>query len=103
MAVKPITNKQVVASSQINRGKQTSTKDIKDNSSNRKQSFTPGINLSDNYAITLKNVDTAIIGHVKNVIRPKVKEANEEVENGIYDPMLEVAKHILNNYKIERR
>lgn len=33
----------------------------------------------------------------------KVKEANEEVENGIYDPMLEVAKHILNNYKIERR
>jgi len=33
----------------------------------------------------------------------KVKEANEEVENGIYDPMLECAKHILNNYKIERR
>ena len=36
-------------------------------------------------------------------IMTKVKEANEEVENGIYDPMLEVAKHILNNYKIERR
>ena len=33
----------------------------------------------------------------------KVKEANEEVENGIYDPMLECAKHILNNYNIERR
>lgn len=36
-------------------------------------------------------------------IMTKVNEANEEVENGIYDPMLEVAKHILNNYKIERR
>jgi len=36
-------------------------------------------------------------------IMTKLKEANEEVENGIYDPMLEVAKHILNNYKIERR
>ena len=33
----------------------------------------------------------------------KVKEANEEVENGIYNPILECAKHILNNYKIERR
>ena len=33
----------------------------------------------------------------------KVKEANEEGENGIYDPMLECAKKILNNYKIERR
>ena len=53
MAVKPITNKQVVASSGINRGKQTSTKDIKDNSANRKQTFAPGINLSNNYAITL--------------------------------------------------
>ena len=31
-------------------------------------------------------------------IMTKVKEADEEVENGIYDPMLECAKHILNNY-----
>lgn len=36
-------------------------------------------------------------------IMVKVKEADSEVENGIYDPMLECAKHILNNYKIERR
>ena len=33
----------------------------------------------------------------------KITEATEEVENGIYDPMLECAKYILNNYKIERR
>jgi hypothetical protein len=36
-------------------------------------------------------------------IMVKVKDADSEVENGIYDPMLECAKHILNNYKIERR
>ena len=36
-------------------------------------------------------------------IMTKVKDANSEVENGIYDPMLECAKYILNNYKIERR
>lgn len=36
-------------------------------------------------------------------IMVKVKEADSEVENGIYDPMLECAKDILNNYKIERR
>ena len=33
----------------------------------------------------------------------KVKEADNEVENGIYDPMLECAKNILNNYVIKRR
>ena len=33
----------------------------------------------------------------------KVKEAIKEAENGIYDPMLECAEQILNNYKIERR
>lgn len=33
----------------------------------------------------------------------KVKEADNEVENGIYDPMLECAKHIVNNYEIKRR
>ncbi len=80
MAVKPITNKQVVASSGINRGKQTSTKNIKDNSSNKSRSFAPGINLSKSYAITLKDIDTAVMGHLKNVIRPKVKEANETVD-----------------------
>ena len=33
-------------------------------------------------------------------IMTKVKDADSEVENGICDPMLECAKHILNNYKI---
>jgi len=79
MAVKPITNKQVVASSQINRGKQVSTKNTNADGNSRK-SFMPGINYSENYAITLKDIDTSIMSHVKSVIRPKVKEANETVD-----------------------
>ena len=79
MAVKPITNKQVVASSQINRGKQVSTKNTTADGNSRK-SFMPGVNYSDNYSITLKDVDSSVMSHVKNVIRPKVNEANESVD-----------------------
>ena len=82
MAVKPITNKQVVASSNINRGKQISTKNTNANGNSRK-SFVPGINYSDNYAITLKDVDTAVMAHIKDVIKPKVKEANETIDVGV--------------------
>ena len=80
MAVKPITNKQVVVGSNVNRGEQTSTKNLKDNSGNRSRSYIPGINLSENYAITLKDVDTAVLNHVKKVMRPKIKEANETID-----------------------
>ena len=72
MSVKPITNKQVVASSNINRGKQISTKDTNADGNSRK-SFIPGINYSNNYAITLKDIDTAVMTHIKNVIKPKVR------------------------------
>ena len=82
MAVKPITNKSVVASSQINRAKQVSTKNTTADG-NRKKSFIPGANYSKNYAVTLKDIDTAIMSHVKSVIRPKVKEANETVDVGV--------------------
>ena len=82
MAVKPITNKSVVASSGINRAKQVSTKNTKADGNNRK-SFIPGADYSNNYAITLKDIDTAIMSHVKTVIKPKVKEANETVDVGV--------------------
>ena len=78
MAVKPITNKQVVSSVNINRGKQVSTKNVK--AGNAKRSYNPGANLSNNYAITLKDVDISVMNHIKNVIRPKVREANETVD-----------------------
>ena len=82
MSVKPITNKQVVASSNINRGKQISTKNTNADGNSRK-SFIPGINYSNNYAITLKDIDTAVMTHIKNVIKPKVREANETIDVGV--------------------
>ena len=80
MSVRQITNKQVVVGANINRGKQTSTKNLKSRTSNRKQTINPGVRLDKNYSITLKDVDTSILNHVKNVIRPKVKESNETVD-----------------------
>tara|TARA_Y100000593_G_scaffold57685_1_gene107280 strand:- start:8456 stop:9325 length:870 start_codon:yes stop_codon:yes gene_type:complete len=80
MAVKPITNKQVVNNSNINRGKQVSTKNLKNNVGNRQATYVPGKNLSKNYAVTLKDVDTSILTHVKDVMRPSVKEANENIK-----------------------
>ena len=79
MAIKPITNKQVVVSTNINRAKQVSTRNLTAGSGNRSTSIIPGKDLSKNYAITLKDVDTAIISHIKNVMRPRLKEANETI------------------------
>ena len=82
MAVKPITNKQVVSTANINRGKQTSTRN-KIVRGNRETTIIPGKNYSNNYAITLKDIDTAVMSHIKNVIRPKVSEANETIDVGV--------------------
>ena len=80
MAVKPITNKQVVASSNINRAEQVSTKNTKIKSGNIARTIVPGNNYSKNYSITLKDVDTAVLGYIKNVIKPKVSEADTNVD-----------------------
>ena len=44
---------------------------------NHKRTVTPGGNLTNNYSITLQDVDTSILNHVKNVIKPTIREANE--------------------------
>ena len=38
-----------------------------------KQSVLPGNNFSNNFSITLKDVDTAVLNHIKNVMKPRVK------------------------------
>ena len=84
MAVKPITNKSVVASSGINRAKQISTKDSTPGRlGNSAKVFIPGHNYSKNYAITLKDIDTSVMNHVKNVIKPTIEEANETIDVGV--------------------
>tara|TARA_Y100001963_G_scaffold150464_1_gene231601 strand:+ start:429 stop:1274 length:846 start_codon:yes stop_codon:yes gene_type:complete len=77
MAVKPITNKQVVSRGFVSREKQVSTRNI---SGNQSKTVVPGLNFGKNNSITLKDIDTSIISYVKNVINPKIREANESIK-----------------------
>jgi|TARA_R100001015_G_C4611764_1_gene167195 hypothetical protein len=81
MAIKPITNKQIVSKESVNRANQVSTKDIsaKPNirSENAAVSYSPGSDFTKNYAVTLKDIDTSVMGFVKEIIRPTIKENNE--------------------------
>ena len=84
MAIKPINNKSLISSQLVNRGLQTSTKDVNNRSelqrsgdANQAMSFTPGGNLSENYAVTLKDIDGSVMNFVKNIIRPTIKENGE--------------------------
>ena len=78
MAVKPITNKQIV--SNPNRGKQTSTRNTTNRSGNSSRSYVPGLDITKGYSITLKDIDTTILSHVKKVMKPKIREANETID-----------------------
>ena len=57
MAVKPITNKQVVASSQINRATQRSLKSENQDIGNREKSIIPGKNFDKNYNVRFVLLD----------------------------------------------
>ena len=83
MAVNKITNKQVVNRELVNRANEVSTKGTTIRG-NRETTIVPGNNLSDNYAITLKDVDTAVLNHVKNVMKPRVRETNETFKIPVY-------------------
>tara|TARA_Y100000034_G_scaffold126001_1_gene176572 strand:+ start:472 stop:1338 length:867 start_codon:yes stop_codon:yes gene_type:complete len=78
MAVKPITNKQLVNNETVNRAEIVSSNTVANRSSNPKKTYNPGVNFSKSYAMTLKDVDTSIINHIKNVMRLKVRSSGEE-------------------------
>jgi len=81
MAIKPITDKQLVDKTTINRETQTSQRNLNTRGGgNESKTVLPGIDLSKQYSITLKDIDTSIIKYVKNVIKPVVQEANERVK-----------------------
>jgi len=83
MAVNKITNKQVVNKELVNRANEVSTKGTTIRG-NRETTIIPGNNFSDNYSITLKDVDTAVLNHVKNVMKPRVREANETLKIPVF-------------------
>ena len=83
MAVNKITNKGVVNRELVNRANEVSTKGTTIRG-NRETTIIPGNNFADNYSITLKDVDTAVLNHVKNVMKPMVREANENLKIPVY-------------------
>ena len=83
MAVNKITNKGVVNRELVNRANEVSTKGTTIRG-NRETTIIPGNNFADNYSITLKDVDTAVLNHVKNVMKPRVREANETFKIPVY-------------------
>ena len=81
MAIKPITDKQLVDAGNVNREAQTSQRNMNTRGGgNESQTILPGVDLSKQYSITLKDIDTAIMSNIKNVIRPTVQEASERVK-----------------------
>ncbi len=83
MAVNRITNKQVVNKESVSRVEQISTKNTTIRG-NRETTIIPGNNFSKNYSITLKDVDTSILNHIKNVMKPSIREANETFKVPVY-------------------
>jgi len=81
MAIKPITDRQLLDKTTVNRESQTSQRNMNTRGGgNDSQTVIPGVDLSKQYSITLKDIDTSIMSYIKNVIRPTVQEANEQVK-----------------------
>ena len=77
MAVKPITNRQAVISQTTNRAQQRSLKNRK--ISNRAQSVNPGLDFSKGFSISLRDIDESIIAHIKNIMKPTIRESGEVI------------------------
>jgi len=79
VAIKPITNTNALNKSTINRAKQTSIRSEKGNAKVviRKPG---GRDVGKGWAIGLKDIDTAIMGHIRNIMKPVVRESNEIIK-----------------------
>ena len=79
MAIKPVTNENALNKSEVNRAEQTSFRSEKGNARVviRKSG---GRGSGTNIKIGLKDIDVAIIGHMNNIMKPKVKESNEIIK-----------------------
>ena len=77
MAIKPITDKQLIDATTVNRETQTSQRNMNTRGGgNESQTILPGIDLSKQYSITLKDIDTDI----KSVIAEAAKFAQDSPE-----------------------
>ena len=76
MAIKPITNENATYESSVNRESQTS---IRSEKGNPKVVIKKpgGQNAGKGFSIGVKEIDTAVIKHIRNIMKPKIKEQNE--------------------------
>ena len=76
MAIKPITNENAGYESNVNRADQTS---IRSERGNPKVVIKKpgGQNAGKGFSIGVKEIDTAVIKHIRNIMKPKIKEQNE--------------------------
>tara|TARA_B100001564_G_scaffold327077_1_gene309809 strand:- start:319 stop:1161 length:843 start_codon:yes stop_codon:yes gene_type:complete len=79
VAIKPVTNTNAPNESTINRAEQTSIRSEKGNAKVVIKKGT-GRDAGKGFAIGLKDIDTAVIGHMNNIMKPKVKELNEIIK-----------------------
>ena len=76
MAVKPVTNPNPPQPRTVNRGKQVSRKSDVARSTNEAKTALPGASYEQDFEVTLKDLDTTIMNHMKNIMALKI------VENG---------------------
>ena len=78
MAIKPITNENAGYESNVNRESQTS---IRSEKGNPKVVIKKpgGQNAGEGFSIGVKEIDTAVIKHIRNVMKPKIREQNEVI------------------------
>ena len=79
MAIKPVTNTNAPNKSTINRGEQRSFRSEKGNAKVVIKKGT-GLNAGQGFSIGLKEIDTAVINHIRNVMKPVVRESNEIIK-----------------------
>ena len=79
MAIKPTTNQNALNKSEVNRAEQTSFRSEKGHARVVIKK-SGGRDAGKNYSIGLKDIDTAIISHMTNIMKPKIKEANEIIK-----------------------
>ena len=77
MAINQITNKAGAFPANVDRSTQVSAKNKTNRISNEQQNVQAGADLGKNYSVTLKDIDTAIIKHITNYIKPTIREAGE--------------------------
>ena len=79
MAIKPVTNPNALNKSEVSRDEQRS---IRSEKGNAKVTIKKpgGRDAGKSYSITLKDIDTAVINHIRNIMNPVVMESNEIIK-----------------------